>query len=98
MVRWLPLLLLVACAEDPCPDGSLLDRPGGLLLTEARHPTGWGQTACARCHALPQLHRQECTPEADLAEVRRIVEEEGVASCGSCHGDNGAPGLPGGDP
>lgn len=82
--------LLASCAADPCPDGSMLDREGGLLLTEARHPTGWGQAECASCHALPQLHRQGCTPEVDMQAVRAIVDEEGLDSCASCHGDNGS--------
>lgn len=89
MVRVLLLgIALLAGCEEPCADGSMLDEPGGLRLTEARHPTGWGQAACDRCHALPQIHRQDCTPEVDLAEVRARVAAD-PTGCGSCHGDNG---------
>lgn len=93
MVRGLLLLALVAlaagCAEDPCPRGSMLESDGALLVTEAEHPTGWGQENCADCHAFDGLHRVACTPDVDLDAVAAQVEAEGVASCAACHGDNG---------
>ncbi len=89
VIRLLPLLLLLACEGDPCARGSMLDSPGGLLVTPETHPTGWGFAECEACHALPALHRSGCTPEIDLDAVREHVETEGVAGCVDCHGDNG---------
>jgi hypothetical protein len=83
------LLLLAGCDEDPCPRGSMLDGEAGLLVTEAEHPTGWGQRRCVGCHALEQTHTADCTPEVDLDGVRDLVWAEGAASCASCHGTNG---------
>ncbi len=80
---------LLGCDEDPCAQGSMLETAGGLLVTQSEHPTGWGEAECTECHAIPQLHRRACTPEVDLADVRRIVDADGVASCMGCHGENG---------
>ena len=98
MVRWLTgllggALLLAGCEASPCPYGSMLESDEGLIVTEAEHPTGWGEAECAQCHALPQLHRQGCTPGIDMEAVRQQVESEGVHSCVDCHGDNGAEPL-----
>lgn len=84
---WL-LTLMIACEGDEC-EGSMLAGPGGLLVTQVEHPTGWGEADCAQCHVPAVLHRQECTPEVDLVEVRALVDEGGVGSCVTCHGDNG---------
>ena len=83
------VLLALGCAADPCPRGSMLESEGGLVVTEAEHPTGWGDPACADCHALDALHRQACTPDVDLDEVTAQVEASGEESCTTCHGDNG---------
>lgn len=84
------LLLLGACAEaDPCPRGSMLESDGGLIVTEAEHPTGWAEASCASCHALTTLHRVGCTPDVDLDAITAIVDEQGDEACSSCHGDNG---------
>lgn len=93
--RWGPfalaaaLLALAGCEVVPCPRGSMLDSIGGLAVTEDEHPTGWGSDACTDCHALPALHRHGCTEEVDLVEARARVDEEGLAACATCHGDNG---------
>lgn len=93
MVRLATLIavaLLAGCeAGDPCARGSMLDSVGGLVLTEAEHPTGWGEESCVDCHAYASLHRVACTPDVDLDAVAEQVEEEGLASCATCHGDNG---------
>ena len=82
-------LLLAGCEADPCPRGSMLESDGALVVTEAEHPTGWGRSDCAECHALDSLHRVGCTPDVDLDAVAAMVEEGGVQSCATCHGDNG---------
>lgn len=79
----------LGCEEDPCPRGSMLESDGALLVTESEHPTGWGEAACADCHALEALHRSGCTPEVDTLALTEMIEEEGLESCASCHGDNG---------
>lgn len=83
------LLLLAACGDDPCPRGSMLDGLGGLVVTEAEHPTGWGSATCFDCHAAAALHRQGCTPDVDVDAVVAAVDAEGEASCVRCHGGNG---------
>jgi len=67
----------------------MLNSEAALVVTEDEHPTGWGQSDCSTCHSFVALHRRACTPEADLAEVRDIVADDGVASCVDCHGNNG---------
>jgi len=87
MVSLLLAMVLAGCAEPACTD--MLDGPGGLVVTQAEHPTGWGQEACEGCHVTEALHRRGCTAGVDLAQVRDVVETNGYASCTSCHGDNG---------
>lgn len=81
---------LAGCGSE-CPDGDLTTTSGGLSLTEAEHPDGWGNPDCVSCHALAALHRTSCAEDVNLAEVRDIVATDGVASCSACHGDNGVP-------
>lgn len=90
MIRLLPLLLLAACAErDPCPATAMIDGPGGLVLTEAEHPDGWGAHACFACHDEAVLHHTACTPDVDIEALQARVAAEGTDSCVDCHGDNG---------
>ena len=92
MVRAASLLILAlgaGCEAVPCPRGSMLESDGGLIVTEAEHPTGWGEADCTLCHVPATLHDQGCTPDVDLAEIDAMVEEEGVDACATCHGDNG---------
>jgi hypothetical protein len=84
------LLLVCSCAGEPCPRGAMTVSVGGLVVTEAEHPTGWGSATCADCHATDALHLQGCSPEVDLVEAQALVEAEGDASCAVCHGSNGA--------
>ena len=88
-LRCVLLLGALGCEADPCPRGSMLESDGALVVTEAEHPTGWGDGACTDCHAVEALHRGACTPDVDLDAVAVIVEEEGVEGCAQCHGDNG---------
>ena len=82
--------LLAACGPvDSCPNGSMLDGPEGLVLTEEEHDLGWAHDDCFQCHTEATLHRLGCTPEADMERVQQRVEDEGLDSCVVCHGDNG---------
>lgn len=87
--------LLVACDGDdvPCPNGSMAEGPGGLIVTEGEHPTGFGHETCFECHSIDTLHDAGCTswvdPVALRAEVEGAVQTQGEAACTTCHGDNG---------
>lgn len=93
MVRCFALLALclAGCDEAQCPYGSMLEGDEGIVVTQAEHPTGWGQADCTECHAVPQLHRRGCTPGVSIEGIRAVVAEEGLESCTSCHGTNGVP-------
>ena len=85
----LPLLLLMACADDPCPRGDMRDSKQGLVVTQAEHPTGWGQSECAACHATAALHQQACSEGVDMDAVRDLLDTGDADDCTSCHGGNG---------
>jgi hypothetical protein len=89
VIRWFLVLAAAGCADEPCPEGSMLASEGGLVVTEAEHPLGWGSAECTDCHALPAIHLAGCTPEVDLVEAREEVDLLGLDSCATCHGDNG---------
>lgn len=73
--------------------GNLLASPGGLLVLEEEHPTGWMRAQCFACHEIRIIHTVNRThlPDdvIDLPAVRAIVREQGESSCALCHGDNG---------
>jgi hypothetical protein len=91
MVKWLPFLAIVAvsaCEPAPC-DGSMIDSPGGLVVTPVEHPTGWGEANCEECHVADVTHTRGCTPDVDLDAIRAKIDAEGPDVCVECHGDNG---------
>ncbi|MEW6271147.1 MAG: hypothetical protein AB1689_17835 [Thermodesulfobacteriota bacterium] len=94
------LLLVVALAG--CGSGSdaqsedygnLLASPGGLIVLQEEHPSGWMRPDCFGCHAFQNMHQVNRTglPDAqvDLPGIRAIIQNQGEASCPLCHGDNG---------
>lgn len=84
------ILLALGCAvEAVCDSGGVARSEAGLVLTATDHPDAWGRSDCTACHALESLHRQGCAPGVDYVEVRALVDDQGVDSCVSCHGDNG---------
>lgn len=93
----LPLALLLVTAgcelyQTTCDDlGNMLDSPAGLEVTEAEHPTGWAQANCWQCHHVDRMHTLNCSglDELDIEGIRERVEDEGLESCSSCHGNNG---------
>jgi hypothetical protein len=90
MVRFLfPLMLVLGCAPPICDQGSMMDGPEGLVITEDEHPEGWGHPECFACHAQAALHREGCTPGVDYDALQALVELDGEACCADCHGDNG---------
>ena len=90
-------VLLAACGKGPDVQsenyGNLLASPGGLVLLEEEHPSGWGRPDCFGCHNVNNIHQVNRTglpdDEVDLAGVRAIVQNQGLGSCAQCHGDNG---------
>lgn len=97
--------LLVACGNDGSEEGedygNLLASPGGLLVLEEEHPTGFGRPDCQACHEVRNSHFENRTGLAncqdvpsgtdciDLELIRDIIRREGQDSCMQCHGDNG---------
>ena len=89
--------LLTACGKGPDVQsenyGNLLASPGGLVVLEEEHPSGWGRPDCFGCHNVNNIHQVNRTglpdDEVDLAGVRAIVQNQGLGSCAQCHGDNG---------
>jgi hypothetical protein len=102
-LRALALLLFVAfaygCGSDAGPQsedyGNLLASPGGLVVLEEEHPTGWMRADCFGCHNVNNIHQINRTDlpddDVDLPGVRAIVQSGGEASCMMCHGTNGVP-------
>ncbi|MFQ5665345.1 MAG: hypothetical protein ACE5I7_02825 [Candidatus Binatia bacterium] len=76
--------------DSDCPSGEVCD---GLILVREEHPTGWSRPECFACHQIRNIHTVNRTglsdEEADLADVRAIVRNQGQASCVLCHGTNG---------
>jgi hypothetical protein len=101
--RILCLLAVVACAaacgSDAGPQsenyGNLLASPGGLVVLEEEHPTGWMRADCFGCHNVNNMHQINRTglpdDEVDLPGIRAIIQSGGEDSCMMCHGDNGVP-------
>jgi hypothetical protein len=88
---------LAACGSGADPQsenhGNLLASPGGLIVLQQEHPSGWMRPDCFGCHAFENMHQVNRTglPDAqvDLPGIRAIIENQGEASCPLCHGDNG---------
>lgn len=93
----LGVLLLAGCGSGAAPEsedyGNILASPGGLVLLEEEHPTGWMRPDCFGCHNVNNMHQVNRTglpdDEVDLAGVRAIIQSGGESSCMMCHGTNG---------
>jgi hypothetical protein len=84
----------VACGrgnDDGQDLGNLIASAQGTQLTRAEHPTGWGRSECFLCHPVDEIHHVDHsgTGTEPLADIRRLVDRDGLASCHLCHGDNG---------
>jgi hypothetical protein len=91
------LACLVGCGSDADPQsenyGNLLASPGGLVVLEEEHPTGWTRPDCFGCHDVDNMHQVNRTglpdDEVDLPGIRAIIQNQGESSCMLCHGNNG---------
>jgi hypothetical protein len=81
---------IVCDADADCPAGETCN---GLILVEQEHPTGWMRAECFACHEASNIHQINRTglPDdvVDLAGIRAITQDQGMASCPLCHGNNG---------
>lgn len=90
---------LVACGSASGPQsedyGNLLASPGGLVVLEEEHPTGWTRPDCFGCHNVNNMHQVNRTglPDdvVDLPTIRQVIANQGESSCAFCHGTNGVP-------
>jgi hypothetical protein len=100
VARWAAISLSVlaaACGSGTGPQsenyGNLLASPGGLVVLEQEHPTGWMRPDCFSCHNVNNMHQVNRTglpdAEVDLPGIRAIIQNQGESSCAQCHGDNG---------
>ncbi len=91
--------VVIGCGSEAAPQsenyGNLLASPGGLVVLEQEHPTGWMRSDCFGCHNVNNIHQVNRTglpdDEVDLPGIRAIVQNQGTASCVMCHGENGVP-------
>ena len=86
-------LFLTSCGNSTSTGedyGDLMASPSGLVLTQDEHEYGWNRSDCTACHQLYNIHISESESDFDMAAVRSQVEEEGITSCPTCHGTNGA--------
>jgi hypothetical protein len=91
--------VLASCGDGAAPQsenyGNLLASPGGLVVLEEEHPTGWMRPDCFGCHNVNNMHQVNRTglpdDEVDLPGIRAIIQNQGEASCMQCHGTNGVP-------
>jgi hypothetical protein len=93
LVAILLILSVAGCVSEDNQGqdfGNILDSPGGLVVTEGEHPDGWGRSDCNTCHPRADIHQVDRTDGLlPLEDIQALVEEEGLASCVICHGDNG---------
>lgn len=88
---------IAGCGSSADPQsensGNLLASPGGLLILEQEHPTGWMRPDCFGCHNVNNMHQVNRTgltdEQVDLPGIRAIISNQGEASCPLCHGTNG---------
>jgi hypothetical protein len=90
-------LSIAGCGSKSDPQsedyGNIIASPGGLILLEEEHPTGWGRSGCFGCHNVNDMHQVNRTgltdEQVDLPGTRAIIANQGEPSCMLCHGDNG---------
>lgn len=70
--------------------GNIAAGPMGITLTQAEHPYGWSRADCYECHNDFNIHQEDRTGTGiNLDAIRTMTENQGLASCATCHGTNG---------
>ena len=70
--------------------GDMIDNFGTLVLAQTSHPHGFGKSDCNICHNVNNIHlTDESDHGFDMAAVRALVANQGLAACPACHGTNG---------
>lgn len=84
-------LLGCGSGNDSQDLGNIFDSSEGLVLTQQEHPDGWGRSDCFGCHPETVIHQENRTGQGELplADIRALVNKEGLNACPICHGDNG---------
>lgn len=91
------IMTVAGCGSGGSPQsenyGNILVSPGGLVLLEEEHPTGWTRSDCFGCHNVNDMHQVNRTglPDdvVDLPGINAIIANQGESSCMLCHGTNG---------
>ena len=60
-----------------------------LTLSAANHPHGYSKRECFTCHLPHNIHRVDSLGDPLFGAARGMVDQLGVKSCVSCHGNNG---------
>ncbi len=84
---WLAALILGACGGGDATNEHLENSTAlsASLILDASHGgdgSAWGLVDCSACHKLASIHKQ-------AANIRRLVQVRGYATCAGCHGSNG---------
>lgn len=87
-------MLLSACGADNTVEGENYGNISagtlGAVLIEAEHVSGWGKSDCFECHNMENIHQTDRSGTGlNLAAIRQLTKEQGLASCSICHGTNG---------
>lgn len=87
-------MILLACGTDNTlggeDHGNLATSDEGITLTQDEHPIGWGEADCFFCHNMENIHQTDRTGTGlNLEGIRELTQDEGLASCATCHGTNG---------
>ena len=92
VVVFLPLLLsLLWVFSSACGDLNNIQEditPQGSERYHRQYEEDGGYQNCLVCHPKVKLHLSSTNPYADLELIREIVEQEGLASCRTCHYDD----------
>lgn len=94
LITMCSLFLIAACGSNSAIEGEdygdIAAGDSGTTLTQSEHPVGWGKSNCFECHNTVNMHMTDNTGTGlNLEAIRAMTEQEGLASCPTCHGTNG---------
>lgn len=82
-------LLITSCGVQPQSEDYQVSSMSDLILTQSNHPHGYGQSECFACHVKTNIHNSNALNPQSVELARRLVDQQGIASCRGCHGGNG---------